>query len=278
MGNPIIASSVRTPTESNTTKLSLTTAASIATINSVVDSANPTTAGSQVTAVDQLQLSTNTAPSTQNSATAPMTDRNDRHNAFLESNPFAVRLKSFLNKDVVAFRVSPDISETRTASYKALDPIHLPGSIQIYTNTGPRTWSMSGIKLVSRNGYEAEENLATVNQLRSWMVPFFGETDTTNGRGGYSADLLGSPPEVLQFSAYSNLTDKTKTNIRNIPVVMTSLSIPYPTDVDYIQTVETNQPFPSVMSIDILLMETHSPREFSQFDLIDFRQGTLLGF
>ncbi len=229
----------------------------------------PTLPVNLTTAAEQLQQA--------GSRQTPQNIRNDRHEQFLESNPFAVRLKSFLNKDVVAFRVSPEISETRTASYKSLDPIHLPGSVQIFTNTAPRTWSMSGIKLISRNGNEAEENLATVNQLRSWMVPFFGDTNT-QGKDGYTADLLGAPPEVLQFSAYSNLSDKNMTNIRNIPVVMTSLSIPYPTDVDYIRTSLTNQPFPAVMNVDILLMETHSPREFSNFNLLDYRKGTLPGF
>lgn len=205
--------------------------------------------------------------------------RNDRHKEFVDQNRFAVRLKSMSNKAVVAFRVSPDINETRNAAYKTIDPIHMPGAIQIFTHSSPRTWSLSGIKLISRNGYEAEENLATINQLRSWMMPFFGETDTAGkGTPKYEADLLGAPPEVLEFTAYSDKGKTGITNIRKIPTVMTNLSIPYPTDVDYIETALTKQPFPTVMSIDIILVETHSPREFAKFDLIKFRNGELEGF
>lgn len=205
--------------------------------------------------------------------------RNDRHKEFIDQNKFAVRLKSLSNKAVVAFRVSPDINETRNAAYKTIDPIHMPGAIQIFTHSSPRTWSLSGIKLVSRNGLEAEENLATINQLRSWMMPFFGATDTAGkGTPQYESDLLGAPPEVLEFTAYSDKGKMGITNIRKIPTVMTNLSIPYPTDVDYIETALTKQPFPTVMSIDIILVETHSPKEFGEFDLIKFRNGELEGF
>lgn len=203
--------------------------------------------------------------------------RNDRHEAVLQENQFAVRLRSIQNGDLVVFRVSPEISETRSAAYKTLDPVHMPGAIQVYQNTAPRTWNVSGIKLVSRNGEEAEENLATINQLRSWMMPFFGATNTA-GKDNYGPDLLGSPPEILEFTAYSNQGEKGMTNIRKIPTVMTTMNLNYPTDVDYIKTAQTGQPFPAVTTVDIILVETHSPKQLSEFSLIDFRHGNLPGF
>lgn len=203
--------------------------------------------------------------------------RNVRHTTVIEENPFAVRLRSIMNQDVVAFRVSPEISETRSAGYKTLDPVHMPGAVQVYQSTAPRTWNIAGIKLISRNGEEAEENLATINQLRSWMMPFFGKTNT-NDRDAYEADLLGSPPEVLEFTAYSDVNGQGVTNIRKIPVVMTTFNLNYPTDVDYIKTAQTGQPFPAVTTVDIIIVETHSPNQLSNFDLIDFRHGNLEGF
>lgn len=194
---------------------------------------------------------------------------------YLEENPYAVRLKSLLNNHVAAFKSAPDIIESRRANYKSVDPVHMPGAIQVYSNSSPRTWNVSALKLFSRNGAEAEHNLALVNLLRSWMMPFFGQSNT-RGRDGYEDDLLGAPPEVLSFSAYSsNQSDGQITNIRNVPVVITNLSIPYSTDVDYIQTELTNQPFPTVMSIDMELIEAHSPLELEKFDIIDFRNGRL---
>lgn len=208
----------------------------------------------------------------------------ERLQNFLSANPFAVRLKAVGNDRVVAFRVSPEINETRNNAYRTIDPVHMPGAIQVFTNSSPRTWNVSQIKLISRNGVEAEENLQIVNVLRSWMLPFFGKS-TTLGRdsvGGksYSAELRGAPPEVLKFTAYSDHGDDAKgvTNIRNIPVVMTNLTIPYVSDVDYIETSETKQPFPAVMEINMTLIETHSPQEYSEFDIIRYRLGRLPGF
>jgi hypothetical protein len=220
----------------------------------------------------------------QNTALLLNENRNNRHKRIISENKFAVRIRSILNKDVVAFHVPPEINESRTTAYKSLDPVHMPGAIQVYQNSSPRTWNLGQIKLISRNGEEAEENLATVNQLRAWMMPFFGDSNTA-GLDGYGPNLLGSPPEVLEFTAYSDIGDSNSgsgkgnmTNIRKIPVVLTSLIIPYPTDVDYIQTAQTKQPFPAVTSIDLILVETHSPKQLSEFNLIDFRHGQLEGF
>lgn len=204
--------------------------------------------------------------------------RNKRHSEFLEHNPFAVRLRSYVATDtVVAFRTSPDIIETRHVAYKTIDPLHMPGAIQVFQNSPPRAWNMAGIKLISRNGVEAEENLAIVNQLRAWQVPFFGESQTRD-QEDFSAEMFGSPPEVLEFTAYSKAGEEGLTNIRQIPVVLTSLSIPYSSDVDYIRTATSDQPFPAVMQIDMALLETHSPREFNKFNIIDYKNGKLRGF
>lgn len=96
------------------------------------------------------------------------------------------------------------------------------------------------------------------------------------------AQFLGAPPEVLYLTAYSNPSvtgsqlDRT-TNIFRIPVVITSLGITYPNDVDYIPTLE-NEPFPIIMNISLALAETHSPKEFEQFDIFKYRDGKLPGF
>jgi hypothetical protein len=204
--------------------------------------------------------------------------RNSTHKEFLQQNPFAVRLRSYVAKDtVVAFRSSPDINETRHIAYKTIDPLHMPGSIQVFQNSPPRSWSVTAIKLVSRNGIEAEENLSIINQLRAWQVPFFGQS-STRGREDYQVEMFGAPPEVLEFTAYSNTNKDGITNIRQIPVVLVSLTIPYPSDVDYIPTEYSKVPFPAIMTIDMSLVETHSPNEFSRFNLIDYKNGKLRGF
>ena len=122
--------------------------------------------------------------------------------------------------------------------------------------------------------------------MRSWALPYFGVNNTS---------LVGAPPDVLSLSAYStgpqdtansaalsanqnqrpdepagpqnrNLIKRERaTNINNIPVVLQQISIPYPSDVDYIDTVqrefgdtviEGGVPFPTLMTVDLQLLET----------------------
>lgn len=104
-------------------------------------------------------------------------------------------------------------------------------------------------------------------------------------------ELLGAPPDVLYLYAYSagspfsdaGRTNTYGTNINKVPVVITSLNISYPDDVDYIPTRShidpaKSEPFPIKMDIDITLVETHSPREYEMFDLMKYKRGQLSNF
>lgn len=187
------------------------------------------------------------------------------------SSLLKVRLDGAKTGFKVFFRVTPDLIENRNVNYKTMDPVHLPGNILTYQNTAPRTFSINSIKIISRTSTEAEENLNLLNILRGWTMPVFGQEPT-----GTTVEPLGSPPELLYFSAYSS--SERRGNLYRIPAVMTQLSIPYPSDVDYVNTKTDNIPFPAVMTIDMMLTETHSPTDYSNFSLQDYRQGNLEGF
>ncbi len=222
----------------------------------------------------------------------------------MANNQFKVKLRSQVTNLVVAFDVTPEITETRNVQYKTLEPVHMPGGIHVYGNTSSRIYNINNIRLVSRSREEATKNLYRLNILRSWAMPYFGIENSS---------LLGAPPDVLSLNAYSSgppgsassfkseadessrlgegdqeqnrafLTRERPTNIHNIPCVMQQISIPYPSDTDYIDTIDlefndgtmikANVPFPTIMTIDMVLMETHSPREFARFDLKAYRQG-----
>ncbi|KKM00693.1 hypothetical protein LCGC14_1801870 [marine sediment metagenome] len=229
-------------------------------------------------------------------------------------NVFKVKLVSSVNlRRRVVFDVTPDIAENQNVNYKNIEPIHAPSSFWVYQNTPARAYNLSNIKLISRTIEEATLNLQRVNCLRAWTKPFFGEGTATGGERGLvkSQDkarvgseqdtgqltltcflpgttaetdrqvfkkFLGSPPEVILLSAYANKTPgETPSNISRVPVIMTQLSLPYPSDVDYIPT-EDGTPFPAIMSIDMQLSEAHSPRELRQFDLHRYRRGILTSF
>jgi hypothetical protein len=227
-------------------------------------------------------------------------------------NEYKVKLVNAKNiAERVVFHVMPDISENRSVTYKTLDPIHMPGNILAYSNTNSRTYNLGSVKLISRNTTEATENLKTLWLLRAWTMPRFGfegsaavdarKDDNLNNQNkpekirrrdinddrekikhdeyvAATPGVLGEPPAVLLLSGYSNDNIQNKMqHINNVPVVITNLGIPYPTDVDYIPTID-NIPMPTIMSLDINLTETHAPIEYERFSLNDFKIGLLRHF
>lgn len=221
----------------------------------------------------------------------------------------------------VVFDVTPIVSESRTVDYSGVTPIHMPGGIQIYKKTNSRTFEISA-HLISRNRDDATENMYRLQTLRGWTMPYFGtgsdsasgvrsqqaasdeeltsRTDQTATSDNQSAgsgeslevilkrlkagvNLLGAPPDVLYFYAYSKPVTKRGSdalvNLNRIPVVITNLSFDYPEDVDYMPTNFGNkEPMPVKMDVRISLVETHSPVEYQEFSLADYKAGRLASF
>ena len=175
-----------------------------------------------------------------------------------------VSLRSTVDNNTrVLFTVAPSIGENQSVNYQKYNVTHMPGETQVYTGTPSRTFSLSGIKLISRSSKEATANLIDLNILRGWTKPYFGNSNV--GR-------LGAPPDVLYLNAYA--TQNNTQNLYQIPVVINGLTITYPNDVDYIST-NDGTPFPTIMSIDITTVETHSPQEYSKFSLEQYKAGIL---
>lgn len=225
-------------------------------------------------------------------------------------NPFRVKLNDRFGGRV-AFEVTPDLTESRQVNYNSIEPTHLPGSIQIFKNSSSRTFQVSGARFLSRTPQEADRTIKRLWVLRSWGTPRFGsgsstlsvdnryarvfrETDPNsflaaqenqrqnprNSARDYSTgvELLGAPPNIVFLSAYSDQsTSGVAQNIYKVPTVMTNLTIPYPSDVDYVLST-AGVPVPIVMSIDVSLTETHSPAQYEQFSLGAFKNGRLSGF
>lgn len=230
----------------------------------------------------------------------------DRAVADLQSSQ-KVKLQSALDYGdgfkIVLFDVTPVVSETGSVNYTPQETIHSPGQMMAFKNTGSRQFRLDA-KFVSRNPKEARNNLERLNVLRGWRMPYFGSDSTgitdvpredTNNKASIGENLtkmqntlrqrLGLPPEVLYLSAYSGgvIGSATKRgNINNVPVVIENLSITYPDDVSYILTENrtVHDPlggvsFPVLMSIGIDLKETHSPYEYSTFNLPRYYAGIL---
>ena len=223
-------------------------------------------------------------------------------------NQFKVRLSASGANTIaerrrgVVFEVAPELNENRQVQYEFMDPIHAPGQIAVYKRSMSRRFQLTSVKLASRTPEEASVNLAYLWTLRGWTMPYFGKS-VDQGRTGksvfasgrkdtnYIADIitgltkgssqeyLGAPPQTLELSAYSRKGAGAINSIGHlyrVPVVIESLGILYPSDCDYIPTDEDEPtPMPTIMTVDISLIETQSPQSLSNFSLSDYRLGNL---
>ena len=219
---------------------------------------------------------------------------------------------SDITNSQVIFEVTPNLTETGSVDYSTINPVHLPGGIQIYKHTNSRTFEIQA-KLISRNVDDAIKNMKYLQAMRSWRYPFFGATNTVaenltveptdDGEQvqdpsdaaiarakDNNAQLRGAPPEVLYLYAYATTTTSSSSdgsqfqfiNLSRIPVVLTSLSITYDDESDYIPvyiksnagTPDTSKvvPFPIKISVNLSLAETHSPLEYEKFDLMAYKR------
>jgi hypothetical protein len=167
----------------------------------------------------------------------------------------------------VTFKVMPTIQESRAANYKSFTPLQHPGEILKYEGSTSRTWAIEA-KLISRNTAEADDNLRMINLIRSWVMPFYG-AGTAGDTGDASVQqYLGAPPPILTLTAYGSQM------IGPVKCVLENHSWSWPNDVDYIQT-SSNVPFPVIMNVSLTMKESWSPAEYSGFDIIAYRNGSL---
>lgn len=169
-------------------------------------------------------------------------------------------------RTTVVFDVMPTIDESRSVQYEPFTPLHHPGEILKYKNTGGRSWTISA-KLVSRNVEEASKNYAMIQSIRSWAMPYYGA-----GTQKTHPDILGAPPPILTLQAYG------KNMIGPVKCVMESYSWQWPNDVDFLPAVDLdgkNRPFPVILNISITLKEAWSPAEFSGFSINHYQMGDM---
>ena len=183
------------------------------------------------------------------------------------------------SRPTVVFRATPEISENRAVNFSEISDIRHPGGLLIYIGTPPRTFDISA-RFVSRTTAEATEAYAFTNLLKSWTMPSkrentSGGAEWDSGNGGYK-----NTPAVVRLYGY----DKgNKGNFRGIPVVITSLNLSFPPDINYIKT-DSGVFVPIIQSVSIALKEA---RKFSElrgetdgsggigFDMTKFKNGEL---
>jgi hypothetical protein len=179
-----------------------------------------------------------------------------------------VKLISIVDNNSVYFENMPQIQETRRAEYEALQPPQMPGEFQKYKGTKSVQWTITAT-LTAATVFEASVNRDYVNLLRTWTYPYFGDAQQGTGR-------LGAPPPVILFSGWRNL-------VGEVPTVITDLNWTWPKDVDWIPTDYIDQysgmpvPFPAVIEVTITLVESFSANQLNSINLIDYRDGNMVG-
>lgn len=218
-----------------------------------------------------------------------------------QNHTFKIRFENTGNvRERVILHAQPDFTETRRVNYNAVEPVHGPGAIQVFKNAAARTFTFGNARFISRTPEEATRNMRYLHLLKSWVMPRFGEMGSehiqtqaaANPQSGPYTHVpagLGHPPPVLYLSAFSNHIPTTdgrgaknnnqQTNIFRVPIVLGNVTINYLSDTTMIQTLGPNpEPFPTILTIDLEAMETHSPSEYSRFNLRDYKQGRLEHF
>ncbi len=173
------------------------------------------------------------------------------------------------NQMEVVFDIMPEVSENHDVAYEALSPSQLPGEFQKYKNTSSTKWTITG-QFTARTREEAYKNYVYLQTLRTWTKPYFGEKQDQQ-----FPNKLGAPPPIVMFSGWRGLVGR-------VPTVITSIQWNWPNSCDWIPTGllddETNReiPFPTVMNVTINLVETFSPNQFNNFDLVSYHYGDMV--
>lgn len=178
-----------------------------------------------------------------------------------------------LMERVVEFDIMPEVSEIHSVEYEPISAPQMPLEFQKYKGTKSIQWQINGTFTCRTRG-EAFRNFVYMNNLRGWTKPYFGEKQRTQFSDGGSRGKLGAPPPVLRFSGWRGL-------VGEVPVVVTGLNWNWPKDCDWLPTGITDQegkeiPFPTVMTVNIQLVESYAPNQVNAFDLVAFRRGEMV--
>lgn len=162
----------------------------------------------------------------------------------------------------IVFPYTPNIVTSYNVEYSAYELVHANYQQTAYNKTRNPDIQVTGVFNVSTQE-EGRYLAGVIHFLKVVTKMNFGPGDP----------LRGTPPPVLEFSAYGSL------NFHRVPVVVGSFSLPYEDGVDYIEVeafeeVGTIQ-LPSIMTIAITLMPHYNYRLQNLFSLESFASGSL---
>lgn len=188
-------------------------------------------------------------------------ERVERENDQSKSNFIKIRDYS---GTTVSFKVTPEISESKSVSYIEISEIRQAASILIFNGSPGRQFNVN-VKLVSRTPKEADDNFRDLNIMKMWSVPTKGGTRYNSSFGD---QIEEDSPTLLYLYGYGN-------NFKGIQMVMKSINIEYQSEVDYILSPTHNARMPIIMPVSMTFQEIRSGDELSNFNIEKYKRGEL---
>lgn len=215
-------------------------------------------------------------------------------NAILGEDVPSNILQPLFQTSGLMFPYTPIIQETTTVNYEMHDLVHSNQPIASFKNVGAKELQISGA-FTAQNDVESRYCLAVIHYLRTVTKMYFGI-------GGDAASKRGTPPPILLLNGYGTAL------FHNLPVIVTTVNIEYPQDVDYVEVtpikkirrvdrtqeinfdeleeikIDTSSPgatgasawIPTKFNIAMTLSVQNTPSRLRRFDLDDFRTGNLI--
>lgn len=164
----------------------------------------------------------------------------------------------------IVFPYTPTITETQNVEYAQTSLVSSNQDYYAYKTTGSTKITVAG-DFVLENQYDAEYMLAVVHFFRVMAKSHFGKRDTTKA---------GLPPPILNFSGYG------KYMYDHLPVIITSRTLPFDGDIDWIDVVDGQgyvTKVPKKFNLSLELTVQNTPRKLrEEFNLDEFRTGQLM--
>ena len=162
----------------------------------------------------------------------------------------------------VVFPILPTVNLATKANYTQIDPTHNNYPFQAYKNSQVDEISISGPFPVE-DEVQAHYWLASTVFFRTVTKMFFG-----------TGQNAGNPPIVCLLSGYGGGV------FNNVPVVVKSFSVDFPTDVNYIKCnlMDASKPtwVPVKSDISITVQPLYNRRNLRQFSLESFANGNMV--
>lgn len=170
-------------------------------------------------------------------------------------------LYPLLKTNGLIFPYTPTVNISATAEYESKNFTQNNYSLNSWQYSRPAKISINGTFTASTQD-EANYSFAAIHFLRSHTKGTFGQQKNFS--------VLGSPPIVLLFNYGGGL-------YKNIPVIITEVSINLPNDVDYVSCRDNTATVPVKFDISVTLDVQYAPSDMVRnFGLENFVNGEYL--